>query len=73
MEMERLNFGLRISEQFDWIVGTSIGGVIALLLVYSTYVHELVSELAANSAFEVQNAVRFVQSRESVQEKRDKP
>ena len=38
MEMERLNFGLRISEQFDWIVGTSIGGVIALLLVYSTYV-----------------------------------
>ena len=30
--------GRRITELFDWIVGTSTGGVIALGLVYGTYV-----------------------------------
>ena len=33
MEIERRT-GRRITELFDWIVGTSIGGIIALALVY---------------------------------------
>ena len=36
MEIERRT-GHRITELFDWIVGTSIGGVIAMALVYGEF------------------------------------
>ena len=42
MEIERRT-GRRITELFDWIVGTSIGGIIALALVYGRLQHNYVA------------------------------
>ena len=36
MEIERRT-GCKIKELFDWLVGTSVGGVICLSIVYSKY------------------------------------
>ena len=40
-EIERIT-GNKITEIFDWIIGTSTGGIIALLLVYSKWVWPLI-------------------------------
>ena len=37
MELERRT-GKKITELFDWIVGTSTGGIVALGLVYGEYI-----------------------------------
>ena len=43
--------GRKTTELFDWIVGTSTGGVIALALVYGKFIHALSSYLAIHKGF----------------------
>ena len=38
--------GRRITELFDWIIGTSTGGIVALALVYGTTLYSIYVELA---------------------------
>ena len=43
LEALEMKTGRKVTELFDWIVGTSTGGIVALGLVYGTYIIQYMS------------------------------